>query len=1073
MPKPSTHTLLWSAQSNIYALVTLNHPPQEIVPGNEEPWVAWLTTHSSFSFQGQYGHLSVLKESRSRGAGYWYAYHTQEGQTRKRYLGRSELVTLTRLEEVAQDLGSKPSPAPPAPLPPVPPSEHRGVLLSTKLSPPRLPGSLVERSRLLAELDAARSHPVTLVCAPAGSGKTTLLSAWAASLQQAGRGKAGGTKREEAKQAVTWLSLDALDTEPIRFWTSIIVALRAGLPTIGEEALALLRLAQSPPLSTCLSTLLNELAQVDREIILILDDYHVIEDQAIHESLLFLIDHLPANLHLVLTTRTDPELPLSRWRVRGQLIEIRNQDLRFTQAEAASFLVQRMGLPLTEEDVAILATRTEGWIAGLQLAVLSLRKQQDLSSWIADFAGSSRFVLDYVQQDILVRLPVPLQHFLLQTSMVTRMNAALCQAITAAPTREVCQQMLEEVERANLFLVPLDEQRQWYRFHDLFREALLARLHAAQPQLVPLLHIRAASFYEAAGEWQEAIAHALSAPDYALAASLMEQAASHFWLRGQVRIVHNWTLALPDAVLRAHLRLALGAALRFVDSVNLNNATLHASMAAQVERTFTRMEELLRRPLQWTLSEAEVTLIGRGLRLLRAWIELRAIARHGNIGRLRLLSQEIEALPQDAEVSWNIIPLSIAFWLTAVYEGEGASLIPRLRSAKQQMIEAGDSPVTIRVMSWLALTYTQAAQLHLAHQQCLEALALVERIGRPTALAGYLYYTLFFIFYAWNRLEEAADWLQRMVRSAQDWQQVELLAMGEIFAARLALARGDHSRAEEALHQLEALVEQEGFAHHALWVNTLRVQCWLAEGKLAEASEWAAQSTLSPETWNPLRRWEVLMLVRVLLAQQQYAQAVETLSRFSQYFDQPGAIDTALEWMALSVVAHHYAGKPEQAMCVAARLLALAEPEGYARVYLDTGEPMMKQVLKVLLEAEPDDAPGAAPGSISRSSVSRWLSAFEQEETGAAHHVLRRSAKTQTIQSEPQPAEVQQMAEPLSPQELKVLRLLVAGRTYAEMAQTLIVSVHTIKTQVSSIYRKLGVSRRAEAIASTHHVDLL
>ncbi|MBO0790131.1 MAG: LuxR family transcriptional regulator, partial [Ktedonobacteraceae bacterium] len=920
MPKPSTYILMWSAQSKIYTLVTPHHPPQEIVPGNEEPWVAWLTTHSSFSFQGQCGHLSVLKESRPRGTGYWYAYHTKEGHTRKRYLGRSALVTLAHLEEVAQDLGSKSSPASRAPLPlPASSSEQRSVLLSTKLAPPRLPGSLVERSRLLVELDAARFHPVTLVCAPAGSGKTTLLSAWAASLQQRGRGSAEDTKREGAKQAVTWLSLDALDAEAIRFWASIIAALRASLPTIGEEALALLRLTQSPPLSTILTILLNELAQVGTEIILILDDYHVIEDQAIHESLLFLIDHLPANLHLVLATRIDPELPFSRWRVRGQLIEIRNQDLRFTQAEAASFLLQRMGLPLTEDDVAILSKRTEGWIAGLQLAVLSLRKQQDLSGWIANFAGNSRFVLDYVQQDILVLLPVPLQHFLFQTSIVTRMNAALCQAITAAPTQEVCQQMLEEVERANLFLVPLDEQRQWYRFHDLFREALLARLQATQPQLVPLLHIRAARFYEAAGEWQEAIAHALSAPDYALVASLMEQAAPHFWLRGQVRTVHNWILALPDAVLRAHLRLGLGATLRFVDSVNLNNATLHASMAAQVEHTFTRMEEFLRRPLQWTLSEAEVTLIGRCLHLLRAWIELRAIARHGDIGRLRLLSQEIEALPQDTEVSWNIIPLSIAFWLAAVYQGEGASLIPRLRNAKQQMIEAGDSPMTVRVMSWLALTYTQAAQLHLAHQQCLEALALVERLGRPTALAGYLYYTLFFIFYAWNRLEEAANWLQRMVRSAQDWQQVELLAMGEIFAARLALARGDSSRAEEALHRLEALVEQEGFAHLALWGNTLRVQCWLAEGKLEEALEWATQSTLSPETWNPLRRWEVLMLVRVLLAQQRYAQAIEILSNFRQYYDRPGAIDAALEWMTLFVIALHRAGKPEQAADVTAR----------------------------------------------------------------------------------------------------------------------------------------------------------
>jgi len=1058
MPRIPLHALIWSRVQGHYELYTQGQLTHQFRPTEEAAWLAWLGEATSFAFHGASGSLNIYQEARPRGGQYWYAYHTIRGRTRKRYLGSSVQMTFARLEEAAQALSRESVPPPSDSSSTQPQIEQSMTLLSTKLSAPRLPIWLVERSRLLSDLDVVCAYRLTLVSASAGSGKTTLLSAWA--------GKQGNL--------VAWLSLDPLDNDLVRFWTSVIAAIRTHLPTIGRDAFVLLHSQEAPPYSAILTALLNELEQMSNEIILILDDYHVISDQAIHESILFLLDHLPAHLHLIVATRTDPALPLSRFRVRGQLLEIRDQDLRFSRAETTSFLLQGMGLPLSEEEIALLETRTEGWVAGLQLAALSLRKREDPSAFVRDFAGSHRYLLDYVQQDILAQLPAPLLDFLLQTAILLRMNAAICQAVTAGPSLQASQQMLLEVERANLFLVPLDEQRQWYRFHDLFREVLLARLHAVQPQLVPLLHIRAANFYEAVGEWQEAITHAFSAPDYALAASLLEQAAPHFWLHGQVRTVHNWILALPDAILRAHLRLALGAALYFVDSVNLNNATLHASMAAQVERTFTRLEELVRRPRQWTLSEAEVMLIGSRLRLLRAWIELREIAKHGDRERLRLLSQEIETLPQDVEVSWNIISLSVAFWLTVVYEGEGASLIPRLQSAKQQMLEAGDSPATIRVMSWLALAYTQTAQLHLAQQQCLEALALVERIGRPTALAGYLYYTLFFIFYAWNRLEEAAEWLQRMLRSAQDWQQVELLAMGEIFAARLALARGNPSRAEEALHHLEALVEQEGFAHHALWVKTLRVQCWLAEGKLAQASEWAAQHMLSLETWNPLRRWELLMLVRVLLAQQKYAQAVETLSRFSQHYDRPGALDAALEWMALSVVALHHAGKPEQAVGVAARLLQLAEPEGYTLLYLDTSEPMMKQALNVLLDALQDDALGAAPGSISRSSVSQWLSAFEQGETEAAHQVLRRSARTAAIQSEPRTAAPQQhMAEPLSPQELKVLHLLVAGHTYAEMAERLIVSVHTIKTQVSSIYRKLGVGRRAEAIAASRHFHLL
>jgi LuxR family maltose regulon positive regulatory protein len=1070
MPKPPTHTLIWSAQSKTYALVTPDHPPQEMVPGNEEAWVAWLTTHSSFSFHGQSGYLSVLKEPRKRGAGYWYAYHTKESQTRKRYLGRSAIVTLARLEEVAQDLGSEPTSTPLAQAKNAPSSEQMGVPLSSKLSPPRLPNSLVERARLLIELDAVCSHSLTLVSASAGSGKTTLLSAWttaSSSRQEERRRTAGG------EPAFVWLSLDALDNETNRFWVSVIVALRTSLPRLGETALALLHSPQPPSLSTILTNLLNEIVQAGKELILILDDYHVIEDEAIHDSLLFLLDHLPGSLHLVLATRTDPELPLSRFRVRGQLLEIRSSDLRFTQQEATSFLVQRMGLPLAEEDVALLSERTEGWIAGLQLAALSLRKRQDLAAWVSDFAGSHRFVLDYVQQDILARLPLSLQDFLLQTSILTRMQATLCQAVTAQSSREVCQQMLEELERANLFVVPLDEQRQWYRFHDLFREALRARLHASQPKLVPLLHLRAARWYEMQSEWREAIAHALAAPDYPYAASLIEQAAPHFWLSGEARTVHTWVLTLPDPVLRAYARLALNAALRFLNSVSVGTETLHASMAAQVERIITRMQEILRRKPSLLLSEAEVALIERRLSLLRALIEVRELFKRGDYEGLRQLAQETEALPPDEEVSWNMIALSFTFSLTLAIGGEVAFLRERLLAMKQQAMQTGDYLATIRVMRWLARAYEQAGQLHQVHREALSALALVEQIGGYTSMAGYLHYYLFNVSYSWNRLEEASDSLRRLIQIGQDWQQVDLLILGEVCSARLVLARGDLSTAQEALQKLEALVEQEGFAEHAPWVVHTRVRLWLASRNLAQASEWATQTTLSPEAWDPLRKWEVLLLVRVFLAQQQYTQAVQHLDRFREHLDRPADSEPTIEWMALHVVALHLAGKDEQAARGAARLLALTEPEGCIRVYLEAGEPM-KHVLKTWPSAPLQDDPTASGVSVSRPYVSRLLAAFEQEERKPSQGRDASPATThKALPHFPQSAVPPALIEPLSPQELKVLHLLVAGQTYAGMAEALIVSINTIKTQVSSIYRKLGVSRRAEAIVATQRLHLL
>jgi LuxR family transcriptional regulator, maltose regulon positive regulatory protein len=1077
MPKSSLYTLIWSHQQQHYELHMHGQPEQCFRPGDDETFSQWLEEHSAFAFWGQSGRLSVLKEAREGGTGYWYAYRTQARHTRKRYLGPSVKVTFARLEQEAQGLSRLLATRPEAVgregkrTVASQQVEQRGALLALRLAPPRLPDSLVERSRLLGELDAAFSHPLTLVSASAGSGKTTLLSAWIAATPQVLPRM--GTKRRavqrRAEQACAWLSLDESDNDPIRFWLSIIAALRTCLPTCGKASREMLRSQGAPPLSTILNTLLEELEQVDRDILLILDDYHVISDQAIHESLLALLDHPPANMHLVLSTRTNPELPLSRFRVRSQLLEIRDRDLRFTRQEAANFLVEGMGLPLSEEEVATLSERTEGWIAGLQLAALALRKRQDLSSFVKDFGGSHRYLLDYVQQEILARLPVALQHFLLQTSIVTCMNAAVCQAVTTRPTREECQEMLEELERANLFVVPLDEQRQWYRFHDLMRSALHARLQASQPELVPLLHIRAASFYEAAGEQREAIAHALASPDYSLAASLMEKAAPHFWLSGEARTVHTWVFSLPDPVLRAHIHLALGAALRFVNSVNLGNETLYANIAAQVERTFTRLEEILQSKRELALSDAEVALIRRRLRLLRALIEARVIIQRGETDRLRHLAQETEALPQDEEVGWNIIPLFLTFRLIAHLQGEGASLIPRLLAAKQQMMGAGDSLATIRVMTWLALAYTHAAQLHRAKRECLEGLTLAEKIGGRTFLSGYLYYQLFKVSYSWNRLEEAADWLQRLQCIAQDWEQVELLVRGEICSAQLALARGDLSTAELSLHKLEALVEQEGFAYHAPWVSMLRVQCWLARGNLVQASEWAAQTTFSTDTWDPMRRVEVLMLVQVSLAQQKSAQAAETLERFREHLDQPGDIQTALEWMALSVVALHQSGKREQALHVVARLLRQTSPEGIIRVYLDAGEPMKKVLLTWLADARPtaDDDSRSSAVTIFRSYVSRLLVAFGQEEQRRAsgRGVSPASLHNNLLQQAP--------IEPLSQQEQRVLRLLVTGQTYAEMATTLIVSPNTIKTQVSSIYRKLGVSRRAEAIARTSQLHLL
>jgi LuxR family maltose regulon positive regulatory protein len=805
----------------------------------------------------------------------------------------------------------------------------------------------------------------------------------------------------------------------------------------------------APPLETVLAIVLAEIEEIHVDVILVLDDYHVIGDTRIHSAMLFFIQHLPANMHLVLSTRTDPELPLSRWRVRAQLIEIRDAELRFTREEAADFLEQSVGRPLSEQDTATLQARTEGWIAGLQLAALSLRKRQDLTTFIHDFGGSHRYLLDYVQQDILDRLPVALQDFLLQTSVVTRMNVALCQALTAAPTRQVSLALLEEIERSNLFLVPLDEDRQWYRYHDLFREALQARLRASRPELVPLVHLRAAQWYESHEEWREAIEHALAAPNYAMAGSMIERAASVFWQRGDATSVHSWLLALPDMDLRAHLRLLLEAALRLVNSVHIGTQDRYAGMAAQVEQTIARIERLL--DTQPT-TEAETATARSRLRLLRALIEVRIYFKRGDIGRLHALTNELEALPPDEQVSWRMIALSFAFWLSLALPAEYIFLIPRLRESKQWIAQSGNHLATFRVMTWLARAYIHAGQLHLAHQECREALTVLDKIDGGTPVEGYLLASLFEIYYSWNELAEASSVLLRLLDVARTWQQVELLVMGQRAVALVALARGELATAESALDKAETYLEQEQFANNARWVQETRVRLWLASGDHPSARQWAAQSSAASSLdRDSVRIWELLLVARVFLADGKYEQAVEVLERSRTFLEQPGDMEKTLEWMALRVVSLLHTGKRSEAAHTLARLLESTESESNIRLYLDAGG-SMRQALETL----------AGPKSKTTPYVSRLQRAFAEEESKQFRPTGR-----------PRANQLKSMSPPLSQQELRVLRLLVVGQTYTEMADTLVVSPNTIKTQVGSIYRKLGVSRRAEAISASARLQLL
>jgi LuxR family maltose regulon positive regulatory protein len=839
---------------------------------------------------------------------------------------------------------------------------------------------------------------------------------------------------------VAWLSLEEVDDDPIRFWDLVIAALRRCRPTLGETALALLHSPQSLPLSTCLSALLQELERNAQDIILLLDDYHVISDQAICDSMRFLLDHAPATLHLVLISRTDPDLPLSRWRVRGQLLEIRDRDLRFTEAEAASFLRDAMGVPLSEDDVATLSHRTEGWIAGLHLAALSLRRRQDYSAFVKDFAGTHRYLLDYVQQDILAREPLPLQDFLLQTSILTRMNAALCHAVIAGLGEPESQEMLQALERANLFVVPLDEHGLWYRYHDLFREALLARLYASQPQLVPLLHLRAARFYEAQGEWREAITHALAASDFPYAADLLERFLVPQSWRNEYHTLRRFLARLPDEVMRARpaLSLVYVHALIFTSQRGPNTLELVKEPLSMAEQGFR--------------TEGNQTGLGAVLTVRAA-----LTANQGDFARaFGLARQALSLLPEDYR-QWRARCLAIV--------GTEAASAGQLERAQQLLVQgralherAGSLPGTLIATAMLGDVFFSQGALRQAARLFRQALATpneqpdlsqsqltLETGARDRYYERPALYGLAALSYEWNQLAEAEGFLQEAFSGGYHaW--FHLLTPGLVLAVRLLVARGSIQRAHDFLQELAAQAPRPEVQQ-----EIRSCQAWLAlsRGDLAPAHQWAASSQEEVPPFPLSRREErVLLLARLRIAEGQPTVALDLLARWRQEAHLEIRRHSALQILLLETVAYEATGARAQAKEALLQACQQARLQGYQRLFLDEGA-SIETVLKALLREELDEALAVY--------VRTLLRAFAAHRTNAS----------------PSSASASKMAEPLTAQERRVLHLLAEGCSNQEIADHLIVSLATAKKHVANVLLKMGAQNRTQAVALARTYSLL
>jgi ATP/maltotriose-dependent transcriptional regulator MalT len=894
-------------------------------------------------------------------------------------------------------------------------------LLRTKLYLPSGRPHLVVRPRLISRLSESLTRPLALVSAPAGFGKTTLLSEWVT----------------QATLPVAWVVLDADDNDPVRFWSYFIAALQQIQAAIGSLSLGLLQSPAEATMEAMLQALVNEIdslpddqvaESIQKEVearrahfILVLDDYHVIETRAIQQQLSFLLDHIPPRMHLVISTRADPPLQLARLRARDQLIELRESDLRFTTPEAVQFLNETMSLSLTAEQIAALETRTEGWIAGLQLAALSLRGREDLSGFVRAFTGSHRFVFDYLMDEVFAGQTESTQNFLMQTSILERLNASLCTALTG---RTDSQLMLEELERNNLFLTALDDERRWFRYHQLLADVLFQRLTERSPTALLELHLSASEWFESEGLVTEAVNHALAAHDWERVARLIGDASESLRQRGEIATLTNWIQALPESVRRSHPALCLTYA----------RALINVSRYADAETFILEAEHGLEGHAQVNDPRID-SLRGKAL-ALRAQF---ANTRNEFTQAIELAQRAEHLLPSD-DVSWRSgVLLILASALRFTSNWLKANETYQTAAALKESI--GDYSNAVFALSSRGEGLEAIGKLRQAAQQFEEVLRLTRVWRIPNApMTGYAWIGLGRVRYEWNELETALHDVQTGIERAEQAGIMDVLLRGYHAKARIRRAQGDIDSALAALYQADAVAEKMGVVYVKDWISALRVQVWLARGEMEAALDWA--SHFAGEMQDAIFPSVPITLAKIWLSQREPEKALTLLDHALQSAQAVGRLGNAIHILAVQAIVYHAQGQPVQAFAKLEHAMELAEPEGYVRVFVDEGAPMARLLRRML----------------TRSSASKYIRRL-LEALGEPTNVDMPVATN--------------LIEPLSQRELEVLRLIVEGATNREIADELVLTVNTVKRHISNIFGKLHVSNRAQAIAQARALNIL
>ncbi|MEJ2568937.1 MAG: LuxR C-terminal-related transcriptional regulator [Anaerolineales bacterium] len=907
-------------------------------------------------------------------------------------------------------------------------------LLTTKLKRPALPKKRVQRASLMAHLDNGleSGHQVILVSAPAGFGKTVCVSEWVDSLD---------------RWPTAWLSLDAADDDPGRFFTYLIAALQEIDAGIGGEIEGVLRAGQLPPVEIFSTTLIGDILRVENRFLLVLDDFQVIQDAYILHVLEDLISNLPPAFHLVLITREDPSLPLARLRANDKLSEIRAGDLRFSEKEADQFLNQSMELSLSTSDIRKLVDRTEGWIAGLHLAGLSIRDRENPSEFIANLSGSQRFILSYLTEEVLSRQPPEIQRFLVETSVLERLTGDLCDAVTG---RKDSRALLEDLFSANLFLIPLDDRRHWYRYHALFADLLHDRLQDFDQESVAGLHQRASRWYARMDMPSEAIEHALAASDYAVAVRLIENHAMDMLMKWHIKTVDGWLQAIPQAWCAQSAEANLAFAWMYIQRGAYSLAAPYLS----------RLNELQ--------SEGN---FGDDDPILQAkWLALQIMllnAQGKPAESLQLANRALALVLQDDGRVRSMIDLGLAGAYQQLDDYDNAL------KAFQRIIQygetVGNSVYELLGISGLALMAIQHGQLHFTFEIVSRGIERMDRSGSLPPISTAVYGELGVVHYQWHQLEKAFEYFQRAIRVSELSGYSDAKVYYGVVLSRLHQLEGDLEAADQQIQSVSGLMRAEAPTVVREEALAQEIRIHLARNRLANAEAILAPLGFSFQDGFSYPEQEPARIVtpptgalytsafRILLYRARTKQEMANLKtgialadRIVEESMRRRYLLLGLELLLLRSQMHAAAGDIEKSTADTSRALELAEPEDFISIFIDEGTPLMEMLRTLLARGE--------TGNASAAYVERIVAAFPE---------------SRGVEAADKPTAAQSvLVDPLSEREMEVLALIGEGLSNQEIAERLAITLHTVKKHTSNIYGKLGVNSRTQALARARQLGL-